>query len=85
MLKFNKSQPYYFNRTIEELFDPQLEATYVNTHTHMLQVLGKDLKEGPIFDRAKAADGREKFHYHPTISPLCTKEGLGAQPISKGP
>lgn len=31
----------------------------------MLEILGKELKEEPSFDRAKAVDGREKFHCHP--------------------
>lgn len=55
-------------------------------YIYMLEVLGKDLKEGPSFDKAKVADGREKFHCHPTTSPLCikTNEGFGGQPISKG-
>lgn len=52
----------------------------------MLEVLEKDLKEWPSFDRAKAADRRGKFHCYPTISPLCikTNEGFGAQSLSRG-
>lgn len=52
----------------------------------MLEVLGKYFKEWPCFNKAKAADRKETFHCHPTISPLCMKtiEGFGGHPISKG-
>lgn len=51
----------------------------------MLEILGKELKEEPSFDRATAVDGRNFTASHPAIFPLCIKTNgsFGGQSISR--